>query len=156
VIAQERADSALVEVLRLIQTVEKIALSVDSHKIVGHEPAFNRQHASNCYAFGPVVMGSMQQICRSDTEPKPQSGGHRFTGDASGNQWTHYRVSLFEAVCQAALGGDSVGGNLSREDGEINLIFCVPEFLRGWSLRYGANRYEALLCLSCTNEDKKD
>ena len=88
--------------------------SVQSHEIIGHEAALDRDHGSRRNAFGLVVMGPMQQISGSNAKPETEGGGCSLTGRASGNQRPDYRIGFPEPVAQSLLGRNRVNRDLSR------------------------------------------
>src|ERR1035437_1501280 len=124
------------------------AESANCHDVAGNEPAFSGDQQAHRKALRFVVVGAMQQVGAPHFRAKTYSGPGSLRGGSAGHEGTHDGVDFAEALVQAALGGDGVGGDQSGEDADVHFVLDRPEtMLAGRIGKCGISVRRKTLCL---------
>src|ERR1019366_190179 len=124
------------------------AESANCHDVAGNEPAFSGDQQAHRKALRFVVVGAMQQVGGPHSRAKTYSGPGSLPGGSAGHEGTHDGVDFAEALVQAALGGDGVGGDQSGEDADVHFVLDRPEtMLAGRIGKCGISVRRKTLCL---------
>jgi hypothetical protein len=83
----------------------------------------------------------MHQVYDSNSRAKPKSRPGSLSGGTTRHEGAHQRIEFVEALVQAALSGDGIGGDQSCQDTHVYLILDRPE--RPLAGRIGQSRTAA-------------
>src|ERR1019366_7375003 len=131
------------------------AESANCRDVAGNEPAFSGDQQAHRNAFRFVVVGAMQQVGGPHSHAKTQSRPGSLPGGSTGHEGTHDGVDFAEALVQAALGGDGVGGDQSGEDADVHFVLDRPEtMLAGRIGKCGTAARREALCVQESAQQK--
>jgi len=103
--------------------------------VVGDESAFTGHHESHGNSLSFEMMGLVKQVRDSHGRAKTQRRAHRLPGGTPRCEGAHQGIGFAQTLVQAALRGDSIGGDQRGQNAGIHFVLDRPERTRAGRIR---------------------